>query len=143
MEKHGFNVPVSKNFRSADASLDLLEGFDLPVIVKPTDGSGSRGVTAIRSEDEFLTAVGSVSERSRNDVLILEEFIERDHEHVIEGEIFVVGGKVESWGLINSVRDLGTNPLFPAGYSSSLDLPDARIVLVQDEVQRLMEIGGI
>ena len=141
--QNGFNVPqsvdvpVPYDIRDIDTS-----HLNYPVIVKPTDSSGSKGVTVLDKPEELNGALLYAQQYSRNGMLIIEEFIERDHPHVIEAEIFAVNGKVESWGLINSIRDTESNPLLPSAYSYPLDLPVERKAIVKNEVQRLVSATG-
>ena len=90
----------------------------------------------------LAAAIDDAKECSRNGTLIIEEFILRDHPFVIEAEIFALNGKVAAWGLINSIRDIETNPLLPAAYSYPLELSESRKQLVKDEVSRLVATTG-
>lgn len=141
--KNGFNVPKSisveipYNFQDIDIS-----SLQFPLIVKPTDSSGSKGVSVLNSKEKLKAALEYASEYSRNKTLIIEEFIERDHPYVIEAELFVLHGKVVSWGLINSIRDTKSNPLLPAAYSYPLDLDNDRKLLVKNEISKLIEATG-
>lgn len=140
---YGFNVPHSVTVKAPFefSSIDL-SNLQFPVIVKPTDSSGSKGVSVIHNASGLKEALNYAQEYSRNGVLIIEEFICRDHPYVIEAEIFAVDGKVVTWGLINSIRDSASNPLLPAAYSYPLELPDYRKELVKREVSRLIEATG-
>ena len=141
--QNGFNVPQSVDVRVPYniSSIDTSH-LNYPVIVKPTDSSGSKGVTVLDKPEELNGALLYAQQYSRNGMLIIEEFIVRDHPHVIEAEIFAVNGKVESWGLINSIRDKESNPLLPSAYSYPLDLPVERKAIVKNEVQRLVSATG-
>ena len=141
--KNGFNVPQSVDVRVPyDISAIDTSHLNYPVIVKPTDSSGSKGVTVLDKPEGLADALLYAQQYSRNSTLIIEEFIVRDHPHVIEAEIFAVNGKVESWGLINSIRDKESNPLLPSAYSYPLDLPVERKAIVKNEVQRLVSATG-
>lgn len=61
-----------------------VEDFEFPVIIKPRDNSGSRGVKFCRSKDELETSMNEAFEASRMDTVIVEEFIEGP-EYSIEG----------------------------------------------------------
>lgn len=62
-----------KNVQEAFAAVSLL-GF--PLIIKPTDSSGSRGVTKIESIDENIAdAISEAFRFSRSGQVILEEFM--------------------------------------------------------------------
>ena len=60
------------------------EGFEFPLIVKPTDRSGSRGVTKVNSIDEANKAILKALDNSINKRVIIEEFIQSDREFSVE-----------------------------------------------------------
>lgn len=141
--KHNFNVPQSIEVK-IPYELDSIDYSNLqfPVIVKPTDSSGSKGITVLENAEGLAEALRYAQEYSRNNTLIIEEFIVRDHPYVIEAEIFVIDGKVVSWGLINSIRDPKSNPLLPSAYTYPLDITEERKAIVRTEVSRLVEATG-
>lgn len=142
LKDNNFNVPgfveLNKN-----STISELSALCYPIIIKPSDSSGSKGVTIIESGTEFLAALKYAAEYARNGVIIAEEFIVRDHKDVIEAEIFVVDGEVQVWGLINSVRDKETNPLVPAAYSYPLNVSEERVKLVKDEISKLVHCSRV
>lgn len=144
LRENNFAVPNSVEIKIPyDITYINLKDFNYPVIVKPTDSSGSKGITVINSRDELERALKSAEKFSRNRTLIIEEFIERDHQHVIEAEIFVKEGEVVSWGLINSIRDKEANPLLPSAYSYPISLTAKRKRIVKEEIQRFVNATGI
>lgn len=60
---------------TADASLDAAS-LAYPVIVKPTDRSGSRGVTKVLEASDLPAAVARAAEESFAGEVIVEEFVE-------------------------------------------------------------------
>lgn len=142
LKENNFNVPqsIELSVRSKPADVAKLE---LPIIIKPTDSSGSKGVTVLNNLKEFNKALVFADQYSRNHVIIAEEYITRDHEDIIETEIFVVDGEVKIWGIMSSVRDQYTNPLIPAAYSYPVTLPQNRIELVKNEVSRLVKCSHV
>jgi len=52
------------------------QGFNFPVIVKPRDNSGSRGVKLCRSKEELEASMSEAFEVSKLDTVLVEEFIE-------------------------------------------------------------------
>jgi biotin carboxylase len=143
LSNHGFNVPnyieVNDPNRVDGSKIATLQ---FPLIVKPTDSSGSKGVTVIENRSELDAAIRYAKEYSHNGTLIIEEYIRRDHPFVIEAEIFALNGKVVTWGLINSIRDTASNPLVPAAYSYPLELSESRKRLVRSEISRLVAATG-
>lgn len=56
-------------------SVEEVEDFEYPVIVKPRDNSGSRGVKLCRSREELKASMNEAFEVSRHDTVLVEEFI--------------------------------------------------------------------
>lgn len=144
LKRNGFNYPRSCTFDEY-GSIDggNLSSMRFPLIVKPTDSSGSKGVTIVREQDLLSAAYKEARAYSRNGIVIAEEFIERNHAHVIEAELLVEQGKVVTWGLINSIRDTVSNPLLPAAYSYPLELTDEQKNTVKSEIERLVSASGM
>ena len=65
-------------------SVDEVEDFEYPVIIKPRDNSGSRGVKHCRSKAELEASMSEAFEVSKIDTVLVEEFIEGP-EYSIEG----------------------------------------------------------
>lgn len=61
---------------SLKSQVSSLNSFTFPFIVKPTDRSGSLGVTKVNSEDELLAAVEKALDCSFKHQAMVEEFIE-------------------------------------------------------------------
>lgn len=61
---------------SAPVSETALEGFTYPLIVKPTDRSGSRGITKVQDYSALAAAIESAVDHSFEKNAIIEEFIE-------------------------------------------------------------------
>lgn len=138
-----FNVPQSVEVRCPyELNSINFSNLQFPVIVKPTDSSGSKGITVLQDASALENALQYAQEYSRNKTLIIEEFIVRDHPYVIEAEIFTINGEVVSWGLINSIRDQKSNPLLPSAYTYPLDLTNERKAIVKREVSRLVAATG-
>ena len=74
---NGFNVPLAKGFDSVDAAMQESYWFPWPVIVKPTDAAGSKGVTRVDKKDDLKTALEYAMEHSISGHIIVEEFIEK------------------------------------------------------------------
>lgn len=59
-----------------NVSLEMVKQMQLPVIVKPTDRSGSRGITKLDSWDGLEDAVKIAAENSFENKALVEEYIE-------------------------------------------------------------------
>jgi len=95
LRKNGFNFPYFKSYYSfADVKWDF-DKFRFPLMVKPTDSSGSKGVSKVSNESEFETAFLYALKFSRSKKVIVEEYINRTGSQ-IHGDGFVVDGKIVS-----------------------------------------------
>lgn len=142
LRERGFNVPQCVEL-TRNSNATEIKDLRFPVIIKPTDSSGSKGVRVIHDSSQFFSALEFALKHSRNGILIAEEFIQRDHPDVIEAEVFVVNGEVKVWGLMNTIRDERLNPLLPAAYSYPLNISKNRVSLVKEEVSRLVKCSGV
>jgi len=68
-----YNVASPKHFVTI---LDKPKNINYPLIVKPVDRSGSRGVAKVSSNDEMLTAIRNAKDESLSGEVIIEQFIE-------------------------------------------------------------------
>lgn len=75
LSDNNFNSPHSKRYNNQKAPLDDIDYFDWPVIVKPTDSCGSRGVTKVDSPSELPEAIKFAVENCRNGAFIIEDYI--------------------------------------------------------------------
>lgn len=66
------------------SKVEEAEGLVFPVIVKPRDNSGSRGVKFCRDKNELKTSIDEALENSKLNTVLVEEFIEGP-EYSIEG----------------------------------------------------------
>lgn len=72
MKRCGVSIPAYKAITSRDESFDI----PFPVIVKPADNGGSRGVTLVRNQAELEAAFDRAFDYSKNQVVMVEQFIE-------------------------------------------------------------------
>lgn len=144
---NGFNCPKAQAFSSFESAKEEINQFTFPVMVKPIDSSGSKGVSKVDKLTEFEEAYKIALDNSRGNNIIAEEFIKQDHDYMIGGDCFVLNGKVIYWGFLNCHRDHKVNALVPVGKSYPLLISEERVEQVKKEIQRIVdllhiEIGG-
>jgi len=147
LKKNNFHVPVSNSFYSFDKAKKWLNKLKMPVIVKPVDSSGSKGIRKTETIDEFQSAFEYALQFSREKKVIVEEFLLRDG-YQIGGDGFVVDGKLVFWGFANAHFDSSCNPLVPIGGSLPSVFSKSVLDAVCRETQRLltllnMKIGAL
>ncbi|MBQ8311251.1 MAG: ATP-grasp domain-containing protein [Clostridia bacterium] len=143
LRSEGFRTPVARGYTSVDDAMRETNCFQLPVIVKPVDSSGSKGATVLHSWEHLEQALSFAFSYSRGNRIIVEEFIEKKHPYLIGGDIFVIDGRIVLWGLLNCHRDGNVNPLVPVGKSYPLLLEEADEQAVHETLQRMVDRLGI
>lgn len=136
------SIPASSCPRKA---MELARDMRWPIVLKPTDSSGSKGVTVIERPDEAAleAALESASGFSRNGTLLIEEFIRSTFPRVIGGDVFVIDGEVRFWGLMSCLRDGSLGGLVPVGERWPSGLSETQLAAVREQVQRLVSSLGI
>ena len=148
LSEHGFPAPAAHPVAvDADPSevAQLAATMRQPVVIKPTDSSGSKGVSVLDGPDaeEVRRALEAAAAYSRNSVLLLEEYIRAGFPRVIGGDVFVVDGEVRFWGLMSCLRDEELGGLVPIGERCPSGLSAAQERAVRDQIQALVTSLGM
>lgn len=89
-KKNGVEIPWFYIINKDTNMLELSNRLIYPCIMKPTGNSGSRGVILIHDQKEFKEAYDYSRAYSKDDKLIVEEYLEG---HEVSVEALFVGGK--------------------------------------------------
>ena len=141
LQNNGFACPKHFSFHPNTPSDEIKEAatdFTFPLVVKPTDSSGSKGVTMLEDWNGLENAIRWANEYSRNKVLLIEEFIQRGFPSVVGGDIFVWDGKVVLYGEMECLRDKHNSPLIPIGEKKPLQVSQVQKVRIHSELQRIV-----
>lgn len=93
LANNGFNVPKAKGFTSYDEAAAVIEDFRLPVMIKPVDSSGSKGINKLDDIALLKDYVEDALSYSRDKRFLIEEFIVKKG-YQISGDAFSVDGKL-------------------------------------------------
>lgn len=143
LRENGFNAPQSAGYSEKARVIADIARYRFPIIIKPVDSSGSKGATVLHSIDGLEAAIEFAFSFSRSHRIIVEEFIEKKHEYLIGGDIFVSDGRIILWGLLNCHRDQAVNPLVPVGKSYPLVIEGSNIRAVKDTLQKMVDYLGL
>lgn len=139
LAENGLNTPKANGYSDVEEALDDINNFEFPIIIKPVDSSGSKGVTVLHDNDGVQEALEFAFLFSRSHRIVVEEFVEKKHPYLIGGDIFVQDGKIILWGLLNCHRDSRVNALVPVGKSCPLELADEDVENVKETLQRMVD----
>ena len=137
---NGFNTPKSFGYNNyLDVQKDISL-FEFPVIVKPTDSAGSKGVTRVDSLSQLEQAFRHAIDNSISGTVIIEEFIEKDgcssdsDCFSIDGELRIVTYSAQRFD------NNAANPYTPSAYSWPSTFTKEQERYLTEELQRLITL---
>ncbi len=93
LREHGFNTPNAKGYVNPKDALEDYSRFRFPVMIKPVDSSGSKGVVKVFEPEELSSAIDEALSYSRAKRFIIEEFIVKKG-YQVSGDGFSVNGRL-------------------------------------------------
>ena len=138
-----FNTPLAKSFSSAVVKDSDLADFTFPVIVKPVDSAGSKGVTKVNNKKELKSAIKTALNHSFSGKFIIEEFIPQKG-FSSDTDCFSVNGEMVFCSFSNQYFDKNAiNPYTPAAYSWPSSISAENQNKLKLELQRLVRLLGL
>lgn len=143
LTEHGFNVPKAKGYTKAEDATADANHWEYPIIVKPTDAAGSKGVTRVDEPSQLKAAVEYAFEKSLSGHIIIEDFIEKQG-CSSDTDSFSEDGKLKFVSFCAQRFDLNaTNPYTPAAYSWPSTFTKEQEAYLTNEIQRLITLLGM
>ncbi|MGG0657030.1 ATP-grasp domain-containing protein [Rummeliibacillus pycnus] len=136
---NGFNVPKAKGYDSIEEAKIDFHHFKMPVMVKPVDSSGSKGVSKIDSIDLLQEKVEYAMGFSRIKRFIIEEYVEK-YGYQIAGDGFSVNGKLVFRCFANDHFPTSNLNFVPVGASWPYIMPKKIHDKIHDEIQRALNL---
>ena len=91
--EHGFLCPKYESFYTLEEAHALKDSFELPIVFKPVDSSGSKGITVLKTWSQLENAFTKALSFSRAKRVIVEEFVGEMGVQIL-GEGFVWQGEL-------------------------------------------------
>jgi biotin carboxylase len=143
LTQNGFNVPTAKGYNDAETAIKDVNLFHWPVIVKPTDSAGSKGVNRVDSPADLRKAIEVALSYSRGKEFIIEDFIEQKG-FSSDTDSFSVNGELKFVSFNSQRFDLNAeNPYTPAAYSWPSSMTKEHQQELASEIQRLIRLLGL
>ena len=89
--EHGFATPKAMGFANKADAMAGMSAFSWPVIVKPVDLTGGKGMTKVGGLDEAGRAIDKALAISRSKRIVVEEFVEGSRHGF---SAFIVDGRI-------------------------------------------------
>lgn len=140
LAKNDFNVPQAKGFDSVEAAYEERYWFPWPVIVKPTDAAGSKGVTRVDKAEDLKPALEYAMEHSISGHIIVEEFIDKQGCSSDTDSMSVDGRLVFTSFCAQRFDANAANPFTPAAYSWPSTFTKEQEEYLTSEIQRLVTL---
>lgn len=134
---NNFSVPKFKTYDNYDELIKDEGLFEFPVILKPVDSSGSKGVVKLNTFENSLEFFEEALKYSRSKKIIVEEFIE-PYRYQVAGDGFSVDGKLKFVCFGNDhFSKFSPNPFVPVAATFPLFMEKELIERIKEEIQRV------
>ena len=143
LAEYGFNVPKAKGYGSVEEAWSDKGSFEYPVIVKPTDSAGSKGVARVDRAEDLREALENAMSHSISGRIIVEEFIEKKG-CSSDSDCFSVDGELKFVSFSAQRFDADApNPYTPSAYSWPSTMTGEQERELSSELQRLLRLLGM
>ena len=140
LANNDFNVPKAFGTTTYDEAIRNLKSLKMPVIVKPVDAAGSKGVMKVQNISELKDAFEFAKSFSITKEVIIEEFIEKNG-FSSDSDGFTVDGKLLSVSFNRQYfDDEASNPYTPSAYSWPSSFTQEQEIYLKNELQRLITL---
>lgn len=137
---NSFNAPHAKGYSNAEVALKDIAFFNWPVIVKPVDSAGSKGVTKVNNPKDLQKAITDALNESHNGHFIIEDFLEKEGLSSGSESFFIDGELCYNAFYDQYFDDEAANPFTP----SAEIWPTEKSLSVQNEMRsELQRLGNL
>ena len=137
-------LQVDKGFNSIgfytvedDEEFRLENGLDFPVVVKPVDSTGSKGVEIVYDETGLNESIDKALSFSMSRKCIIEEYIKTSHCQ-LHGDGFVFDGKLVFLGLCDQYH----NHISPLASVYPPSATDETLEMARIEIEKMLNAAG-
>lgn len=114
LSENGFNCPKARGYNNIDEALKDVDFFNWPVIVKPVDSAGSKGVTKVTVPEDLTSAIKTALSCSISKNFIIEDFLDLVG-YQSSADIFAIDGRLVYPAYSDQLFDKDApNPYTPA-----------------------------
>lgn len=140
LTENGFNCPHAKRYEDKKEPFKDIDFFTWPVIVKPTDSAGSKGVTKVDKPENLAEAIDAALGGAHNGAFIIEDYLTFEGYHS-STDPFTVDGKLKFVTYSDQLFDSeANNPYTPAYIIWPSTMKQEHQDILTSEIQRLMNL---
>ncbi len=136
LREHDFCSPIAKGYQTIEDAKADLANYRFPVIIKPVDSSGSKGVSLLNDTKDLESTVNSALSFSRSKRFIIEEYVEKTG-YQVAGDGFSIEGQLVFRCFANDHFNGGLVPM-----AASIPCQHPRHIQdkIHREIQRLLTL---
>ncbi len=127
-------TPLADSFDILEKAKEAGQRYQFPVIVKPIDLTGGKGISRADNLQEYIEAVVVAFERSPSKVIVVEPFIEGTHHSF---STFIVNKKVLAYYSDNEYSYC--NPYFVSTSAGPADDVDVYAHILVEQVEKMAQ----
>lgn len=140
LSEHGFNCPKAKGYNNIEDALKDIDYFTWPVIVKPVDSAGSKGVTKVENKADLRSAIETALSASLSKNFVIEDFLDKVGAQS-SADIFTLDGKLVYPAYSDQLFDPeAANPYTPAIEIWPASMEQKYQDNLTDQLQRLFSL---
>lgn len=141
--ENGFNCPHAKGYTNAEDAMRDVDCFNWPVIVKPVDSAGSKGVTKVVNPKDLPSAIEFALNYSISKNFIVEDFLDIVG-YQSSADIFTIDGKLVYPAYSDQLFDKdAANPYTPAIEIWPASMERSYQDDLTEQLQRLFTLLGV
>ncbi len=140
LSENGFNVPNAKSYVCIEDAIKDIDYFNWPVIVKPTDSAGSKGVNKVTNPEDLKKCIEYALSFSHSNEFIIEDFLEKKG-NSSDSDCFSIDGELKFVSFsAQHFDEKCDNPYTPAAYSWPATISPKNQNILKEELQRLIKL---
>lgn len=140
LTQNGFNVPHARRYTDSKAPFKDVDFFTWPVIVKPVDSAGSKGVMRVETPNKLQDAINLAIKESHSGAFIIEDFLTFEGHHS-SADPFSIDGSLKFITYSDQLFDTeAQNPYTPSLIIWPSSMKDKYQKMLTEETQRLINL---
>ena len=139
LAEHGCNIK-GEFFEMYSVEDAKKHKFELPCVIKPCDGSGSKGVSLVYSEDEIDAAVRYAFDGARYGEFYAEGLVSGEE---YSAEAFVANGNIYVYAIVKTTFERLAGGEISYGHRTPSGLDPEKELLIAEEVKKAISALGI
>ena len=143
LSEFGVRLPKYKKIETFEELEKAVREFGYPVVLKPVDNSGARGVLRLTQNIDLKWAYEFSKGFCSKDYLIVEQFLDglqiSSESFVIDGKVYTVGLSARNYEFLEKFSPF----IIENGGDLPPDLNDNQRKLIDDEIKKCAEAFGV